>query len=66
MSIRCNSPEVVDCIFLESRALIGGWGTCGTFQSFPVISAEVPCTYYVYRDIIVIRYLCISRYVHVP
>ena len=32
-------------------AIKRGWGTCGTFQSFPVISAYVPCTYYVHRDI---------------
>ena len=32
-------------------ALIQGRGTCSMFQSFPVISADVPCTYYVHKDL---------------
>ena len=31
--------------------LIQGWGTCSMSQSFPVISADAPCTYYVYKYI---------------
>ena len=31
--------------------ILRGKGTCGMCQSFPVISANVPCTYYVHRDI---------------
>ena len=32
-------------------AIIRGRGMCGTFQSFLVISADVPCTNKVHRDI---------------
>ena len=35
----------------RKAAMKRGQGMCSTFQSFPVISANVPCTYYVHRDI---------------
>ena len=31
-------------------AIIQGQGTCGMFQSFLIISADVLCTYFVHRD----------------
>ena len=48
MSIVEVRSTVYDGIFLG--AIMRGGGTCGAFQSFLVISAVVPCMYYVHRD----------------
>ena len=40
-----------------------GRGMCSTFQSFPVISANVPSTYYVHREIYELWYVHVPRYV---
>ena len=41
----------VNIIPSKAGAMKRGQGTCSTFQSFPAISANVPYTYYVHRDI---------------
>ena len=40
--------------------------TCSTFKSFLVISANVPCTYYVRPLNNLKRYVHVPRYAHVP
>ena len=39
-------------------------GTCSTFQSVSVFSANVPCTYYVHRHIQKITLFCIVNFYH--